>query len=1060
MRTFFQMVFRFISGILMLCLLAARELQAEIPGQNLGLNGDGQGLSFALNSEDGPAFSFFRTDTFELVFEEFKGGDWLRESVDSSLSELAYVRVDDHLEIPSSSTLVFLEGEPHIAYYNRATSKLMHAYRQNATWSKEEIVNGLSEGGAPSMTVCQTELCLSFYNGVSRTLEFARGNTGSWSSHTVDAASQVGAMSDIAVNQFGRPVILYFDALQKRPKLAVQDQTNAWIFNTLEYFGHAFGLYPSIVLDASDNMHISLSRYQTSASTFDRSVYYGYKLGNAPWEILELARDYSGGPSSIVLDQNGRPQLVHRYLRRSAVHGDASGVWLYSLSDTGLWERSFLTGELGAADAIYDFGEIDLKQSSAGETKVAYNFFQQEHLEEPELQAYRLHGDNLPPAQSSSSGDSSSSSESSPQSSDSSSGDSSSSSGGLGGECEDWQSRHPDWIWCDSFEDEVAVAEKYFDFSDAEGRFVRQGVESVDGDYAMRARWEQGNASAGWLMRNFGGNPAGSQSHQSENFGEIYWRAYFKLEPDFLGVPDKFFRAMIFGGADWSQAMIAHVWRENSGNRLLMDPVSGIDQNDQLATTGWNDFDNFRWLGARAGQTEIVAGQWHCVEAHVKLNTPGEQNGVFEFWVDRQLEASRSDIDWLGAWTDFGINSVLISNYINGGAAATQERYIDAFVVSRAPIGCIDESPSSSSSSSDQSSSSSSSDTSTSSSSESSSESSSTSSSQSSETSSSTSSSATSSSSSETSSPSSSSSSSSGEEPNFTVRINSGGEDYIDSSGRAWMADADFVSGTPILETADIAETEDDLIYQSARQAKSFSYEIPLDSGLYQVTLHFADIDTPNAARRKIGVFLEDQLVIDGLNVFNEVGVLTPMARRYQVYVDDGSLSINLLGQRRKAFISGIEIIQHIPPTVLINAGGGPHVDGLGHEWQEDSYFRGGFIYQSSDDIAGTNDDLIFQTERYGNRFTYEVPVSGGTYDVILHFAEIYFDESQIRNFDVKAEGQLVVEGLDIWAQVGKNAPFVQAFTITVTDGILDIEFSTQTSTAKVSAIEVWPSTP
>lgn len=28
------------------------------------------------------------------------------------------------------------------------------------------------------------------------------------------------------------------------------------------------------------------------------------------------------------------------------------------------------------------------------------------------------------------------------------------------------------------------------------------------------------------------------------------------------------------------------------------------------------------------------SGKWYCVVGHVKLNTPGNQDGIFEFWIN------------------------------------------------------------------------------------------------------------------------------------------------------------------------------------------------------------------------------------------------------------------------------------------------------------------------------------------------------------------------------------------------------------------------------------------
>ena len=256
--------------------------------------------------------------------------------------------------------------------------------------------------------------------------------------------------------------------------------------------------------------------------------------------------------------------------------------------------------------------------------------------------------------------------------------------------CPGGSNPNPNVIWCDDFEDNSSLSSKYFEFDSDGGDFSRITYERFQGQYALRARFQQGEIDAGHFMYNFGRNPIGTQSHSNQDFQEIYWRIYVKLQNGFVGFPSKLTRATIFAGTAWQQAMIAHVWASSTPGVLLMDPATGIDQNGNLVTTGWNDFANLRWLGYTQGKSILQPGNWYCVEAHVKLNNPGSTNGVFEFWIDNNLDARRTDLNWVNTWTGYGINSVFFSNYWNQGSPTEQERYLDALVVSTSRIGCID----------------------------------------------------------------------------------------------------------------------------------------------------------------------------------------------------------------------------------------------------------------------------------------------------------------------------------------------------------------------------------
>ena len=139
--------------------------------------------------------------------------------------------------------------------------------------------------------------------------------------------------------------------------------------------------------------------------------------------------------------------------------------------------------------------------------------------------------------------------------------------------------------------------------------------------------------------------------------------------------------------------MIAHLW---AGGEywLLVDPVSLVDENCVVLSTGYNDFAHMDWLGNKRGITPIFGpgydGIWYCIEAHVKLNdtNPEVANGVQEFWIDEQLEARRDGLNFVKCWDEYGINAIFFENYWNSGSPVTQERYFDNIVVSTEPIGC------------------------------------------------------------------------------------------------------------------------------------------------------------------------------------------------------------------------------------------------------------------------------------------------------------------------------------------------------------------------------------
>lgn len=222
--------------------------------------------------------------------------------------------------------------------------------------------------------------------------------------------------------------------------------------------------------------------------------------------------------------------------------------------------------------------------------------------------------------------------------------------------CEDWQTSQPAWIFCDDFESEgpMRAPERYFEYGDAGGDFVPLDGAGRDGSRGMRTIFREGAVGAGGMKLAFGRNPNGymrSSQRETEDFREVYYRMDLRMEPGWQGNPAKLSRATIFTDKDdWSQAMIAHLWSDGD-DHLLVDPVRCVGENDRPKCEGYNDFDNMDWLGYRPGTTPIfstsMSGRWFSVEAHVRLNDPGQANGVQEFWIDGQLEARRDGLSTL-----------------------------------------------------------------------------------------------------------------------------------------------------------------------------------------------------------------------------------------------------------------------------------------------------------------------------------------------------------------------------------------------------------------------------
>lgn len=165
---------------------------------------------------------------------------------------------------------------------------------------------------------------------------------------------------------------------------------------------------------------------------------------------------------------------------------------------------------------------------------------------------------------------------------------------------------------------------------------------------------------------------------------------------------------------------------------------------------------------------------------------------------------------------------------------------------------------------------------------------------------------------------------------------------------------------------------------------------------------------------------------------------------------------------------SGAKLVSITMPQALtfpikINCGGQAELGYLSDvgfsKDTEYGFFDGSTSDYTSTAISGTEEDSVFQSERY-NMAGYRVRVPNGKYDIKLLFAEKFYDTAGARIFDVYIEHARVLNNLDVFAQVGKNAACIKNVTnIVVSDEALDIQFADLVNSAFISGIIITPTT-
>ena len=94
-------------------------------------------------------------------------------------------------------------------------------------------------------------------------------------------------------------------------------------------------------------------------------------------------------------------------------------------------------------------------------------------------------------------------------------------------ECDNWQELHPEWIFCDDFEDETALVRegRYYSYNQGGGDdFLLMNGVGTNGSKGMRALWSVDEVSAGSINLGFGRVPHSRWDQgirNTEDFGHL-----------------------------------------------------------------------------------------------------------------------------------------------------------------------------------------------------------------------------------------------------------------------------------------------------------------------------------------------------------------------------------------------------------------------------------------------------------------------------------------------------------------------------------------------------------
>jgi hypothetical protein len=156
---------------------------------------------------------------------------------------------------------------------------------------------------------------------------------------------------------------------------------------------------------------------------------------------------------------------------------------------------------------------------------------------------------------------------------------------------------------------------------------------------------------------------------------------------------------------------------------------------------------------------------------------------------------------------------------------------------------------------------------------------------------------------------------------------------------------------------------------------------------------------------------------------------------------------------------------------ILAGYHGPPFVDRQGHTWSADAYYHGGVssAIQPGYFVECGPDPRVLKGRRAG-RFSYDIPLRPGAYELHLYFAETEFGQGNpggggdsTRIFQVSINGITRLEGFDPLAEAGSpNRLLDRVFkdVVPAADGKLHLKFEPDSNAAFLNAIELVPSAP
>lgn len=180
---------------------------------------------------------------------------------------------------------------------------------------------------------------------------------------------------------------------------------------------------------------------------------------------------------------------------------------------------------------------------------------------------------------------------------------------------------------------------------------------------------------------------------------EIYFRYYLRLANDWNQTLDTGKMPGIsgtYGTAGWGGRPVdgTNGWSARGSYRYTIPAGNPLEGRTPLGTYCYHadmvgDYGS-AWLWTKGYNAYVANNQWYCVEQYLKMNTPGQNDGIIKAWIDGRLAFEKTDIRFRDI-TDLKIEQIWMNVYHGGGRDSPydQHLYFDNVVIATSYIGPI-----------------------------------------------------------------------------------------------------------------------------------------------------------------------------------------------------------------------------------------------------------------------------------------------------------------------------------------------------------------------------------